>query len=79
MTPLELENYEGSIMAMLDERGRIDGAFEKGEKKGMEEGREEGGQNKAREIARSMRHKNLENTLIAELTGLAVEEIEKLE
>jgi len=67
MTPMELENYEGSIMAMLDERGRIDGAFEKGE------------ENKARDIARSMRRKNMESTLIAELTGLAIAEIEKLE
>lgn len=78
MTPMELENYEGSIMAMLDERGRIDGAFEKGEKKGKKEGREEGEQNKAREIARSMRQKDMGSVLIAELTGLKVEEIEKL-
>jgi predicted transposase/invertase (TIGR01784 family) len=67
MTPEELEHYEDSVLVMLDERGRIDGAFEKGE------------YNKAREIARSMRHKNMASALIAELTGLTVEEIEKLQ
>ncbi len=66
MTPMELENYEGSIMAMLDERGRIDGAFEKGER------------NKARIIARAMKQEKMEEDLIAKLTGLRVEEIEKL-
>ena len=70
MTPMELENYEGSIMAMLDERGRIDGAFEKGEKSGE--------RNKAQEIARSMRQEKIASELIARLTGLKVEEIEKL-
>ncbi len=66
MTPEELEHYEDSVLVMLDERGRIAGAFEKGE------------QNKAREIARSMRRKNMASELIAELTGLAIEKIEKL-
>ncbi|MGH7598575.1 MAG: Rpn family recombination-promoting nuclease/putative transposase [bacterium] len=66
MTPLELENYEGSIMAMLDERGRIDGAFEKGER------------NKARIIARAMRQEKMAEELIVKVTGLRVEEIEKL-
>jgi len=79
MTPMELENYEGSIMAMLDERGRIDGAFEKGEEKGIEKGREEGKQNKAWEIARSMRRDGADAVLIAKWTGLPVEEIAKLE
>lgn len=79
MTPQELEHYEDSVLVMMDEQGRIDGAFEKGKEKGREEGREEGEQNKAWEIARLMRRKNIANALIVELTGLAMQEIEKLE
>ena len=75
MTPKELENYEDSVMVMLDERGRIDGAFERGEKKGEKKGEK----NKAREIARSMRQDGADTALIAKWTGLAIEEIEKLE
>jgi predicted transposase/invertase (TIGR01784 family) len=62
MTPEELEHYEDSVLVMLDERGRIDGAE----------------QNKAREIARSMRRDGVDTTLIAKWTGLAVDDIEKL-
>jgi len=78
MTPKELENYEASVMVMLDERGRVDGAFEQGEKKGRNEGRNEGERNKAREIARSMWQEKMASELIAKLTGLTIEEIEKL-
>ena len=70
MTPNELENYEDSVLVMLDERGRIDGAFEKGEQKGEH--------NKAQKIARSMRQDGADTTLIAKWTGLTVDEIEKL-
>jgi predicted transposase/invertase (TIGR01784 family) len=70
MTPKELEAYEASIMVMLDERGRIEGAFEMGEKTGAKKSK--------REIARAMRQKNMDSGLIADLTGLEVEEVEKL-
>lgn len=43
MTTKELEAYDNSVTVMLDERGRIDGAYEKG------------GQDMAYEIARSIR------------------------
>jgi len=75
MTPMELENYEGSIIAMLDERGRITGAFEQGEKKGEKKGEK----NKARKIARSMQRKKMESALTAELTGLTIKEIKELQ
>ncbi len=70
MTPKELEAYEASMTVMLDERGRIEGAFELGEKTGAKKSK--------REIARAMRQRNLDGGLIADMTGLEVEEIEKL-
>ncbi|MCI0691615.1 Rpn family recombination-promoting nuclease/putative transposase [candidate division KSB1 bacterium] len=70
MTPKELEAYEASMTVMRDERGRLEGAFELGEKTGAK--------NSKREIARTMRQRNLDSGLIADLTGLEVEEIEKL-
>jgi hypothetical protein len=42
-------------------------------------GRKEGERDKAREIARSMRQGGADTALIAKWTGLAIEEIEKLE
>jgi predicted transposase/invertase (TIGR01784 family) len=55
---------------------------EKGEKKGIEkgrvEGREEGRQENARETAIKMKINNLDISLIANITGLSVKEIEKL-
>ncbi len=70
MTPKELEAYEASMTVMLDERGRIEGAFEMGEKTGEKKSK--------REIALAMRQRNLDSGLIADLTGLEVEEVEKL-
>ncbi|MFQ5631628.1 MAG: PD-(D/E)XK nuclease family transposase [bacterium] len=67
MTSKELDAYDASITVMLDERGRIAGAYEKGE------------QNKAYEITRSMKQKNMKANLIAELTGLSVRKIERLD
>ncbi len=66
MTPKELEAYEASIIVMLDERGRIDGAYELGE------------QSKARDIARAMKQNNMANELIAKLTGLPLAKVERL-
>ena len=66
MTPKELKAYDDSMTVMLDERGRIEGALEIGS------------QLKAREVALAMRKKNMPSSLIAELTGLAVKEVEAL-
>jgi predicted transposase/invertase (TIGR01784 family) len=66
MSPKELEHYEDSVLVMLDEQGRIEGAFEKG------------GQNKAWEIARLMLQDGADTASIAKWTGLLVEEIDKL-
>ena len=53
---------------MLKERERI----------GIEQGRSEGAAQKQREIAKNMKTKNISIADIAEMTGLPVEEIEKL-
>ena len=53
-------------------------AYADGEKAGREEGRSEGAAQKEREIAKSMKDKGLEIAMIAELTGLTLEEIEAL-
>ena len=55
---------------MLDERGRIEGAFEMGEKSGVLSG--------LRQAARAMKQKNMQAGLIAELTGLSISEVESL-
>lgn len=78
MTLKELEAYDASITVMLDDRGRIEGALEMGEKIGAQKGEKSGAQRKAFEVALAMRQKNMESDLIAELTGLAVAEVESL-
>ena len=52
--------------------------FAKGKAEGKAEGRIEGRTEEKLEIARNMKKKGLEATLIAETTGLSLEEIEKL-
>jgi hypothetical protein len=61
-----LEAYDNSVTVMLDERGRIEGAFEMGEKSGLQR------------AARAMKQKNMQAGLIAELTGLSINEVESL-
>ncbi|MDZ7367688.1 MAG: Rpn family recombination-promoting nuclease/putative transposase [candidate division KSB1 bacterium] len=63
MTAKELEAYDNSVTVMLDERGRIQGAFEMGEKSGLQR------------AARAMKQKNMQVDLIAELTGLSINEV----
>ena len=57
--------------------GRKEGR-EEGRKEGREEGREEGKKTAVMEIAAKMKNNGIPHTLIAELTGLSVKEIEKL-
>ena len=48
------------------------------ERKGLEQGRAEGEAQKQREIAKRMLQENIENSVITKVTGLSLEEIEKL-
>ena len=57
---------------MLNERER------KGLELGREQGRAEGASQKQREIAKRMLQENIEKSVITKVTGLSLEEIEKL-
>ena len=78
----ERELYEAKLKRYRDNRACLDYAIEDGILQGIEKGREEGiaeGEAKSKlEIARSMKNKGLDFALIAECTGLSVEEIEKI-
>ena len=52
--------------------------LDRAEKKGIEKGREEGREENTKETALKMKKRGLDITLIANITGLSVEEIEKL-
>ena len=56
----------------------FDEGIEEGIKMGKLEGIKEGEKNKAISMAKSMKTKNLDINLISEITGLTIDEIEKL-
>jgi len=66
----EREQYEESLKYYRDIKNVIDTAFEDGELKGKIEERTE--------IAKKMKAKDIDHSTISELTGLSIEEIEKL-
>jgi predicted transposase/invertase (TIGR01784 family) len=67
-TPAEVRNYEDSLKAYRDLKNSIDTAREEGEIKGKIEGKTE--------IAKNLKNKGFALTEIAEITGLAKEDIE---
>lgn len=73
-TPDEKNKYEESLKYYRDLKNVVDTSFDEGKAEGLAEGKAEG---KA-EIALQMKLKGLETSLIAEVTGLSVEEIENL-
>ena len=80
------EKYDYSLKNMRDyiatyntaEEKGIEKGFERGRAKGRAEGRAEGALDNARSNARKMRQKGLDLSLISEITGLSVEEINNL-
>ena len=70
---MDTPEYQNYIDAMKTERD-INSIKWSAKEEGREEGREEGKE----EVARSMKLKGLDNSLIAECTGLSIEQIEKL-
>ncbi|WP_316812340.1 hypothetical protein [Pedobacter heparinus] len=74
MTKEERELYHSDVKAKSDWNAGIRYA----EKKAKEEGIEEGERIKAVEIAQNLKSKDIAVEMIAEATGLAIEEIEKL-
>jgi len=62
---------------MMLRREREDG-FDEGIEEGIKRGIKEGEKNKAISMAKSMKTKNMDINLISEITGLTIDEIEKL-
>ena len=69
-TPDEKNKYEESLKYYRDLKNVVDTSFD--------EGKVEGKAERNIEIARQMRAKGMEVTLIAEITGLAIDEIEEI-
>ena len=61
---------------MLNERERK--GLELGREQGLKQGRAEGKAQKQREIAKRMLQENIEKSVITKVTGVSLEEIEKL-
>ena len=90
LTDEERDVYEASMKRLEDEvdmeelgykigmEEGLDIGRKEGRKEGREEGREEGEHNKAIQIATGMKQEGLDSALIAKLTNLSLEEIEKL-
>ena len=82
MTPEERRQYEEEWKIYNDYFNTIESAEKKGYIDGIEEGREEGraeGElNALRKTAQTMKMEGLDIQLISRITGLTIEEIEKL-
>ena len=82
LTDEERDVYEASMKRLEDEVDMEELGYkigmEKGMEKGKEIGREEGERNKSIQIATGMKQEGLDSALIAKLTNLSLEEIEKL-
>ena len=89
-SPEEREAYEDSLKYYRDlknvvdtardegkEEGRVEGRVE-GKVEGKEEGKEEGREERNMEIAKTMKAEGFSSEQITRLTGLSIEEIEKL-
>ena len=70
--------YGNQIMLEEERRLGIEEGLKKGIEKGIEQGIEQGEKNKAISMAKDMRARGMDLSLISELTGLSIQEIEKL-
>lgn len=77
-TPDEFKEYEKSLNSMSDYYNIIDSAVAKAEKAALEKGREEGRVETRNEHARKLKKLGVLTEIIAEATGLSIDEIEKL-
>ena len=75
----ELTREEDLEISRLDgyDAGQKDG-FTKGEQSGFSKGEKSGERKAALDIAKGMKRKNLDSSVITELTGLSLAEIEEL-
>ena len=74
----EYNEYEESLKVYRDLKNVIDTAFDDGKLEGIEQGIEQGEYNKNLDNARKMKQENLSIEVIARITGLSFEQIEKL-
>ena len=73
--------YQHSLMRDFKEEGKLEGIKEgiiEGMEKGKLEGIKEGRHAEQISMAKSMKSKNIDINLISEITGLTIEELEKL-
>ena len=81
-TNAERQQYEASLKEYWDYTSTMETAFRKGKKEGeelgMEKGMEKGRQEEKTETVRKMKAKGYDTETIAEITGLAIEEIDLL-
>jgi len=75
---LEYERRESRFRYQLQRNTELYVARNEGEAIGLKKGRNEGAAQKQREIAKSMKEKKLDLSIIAEITGLTPTEIEAL-
>ena len=78
LSEMDRIRYESDLKNYMDTMSCIEFATVKGEEKGRAEGREEGKAEEKTSIAKSLKAKGINLTTIAECTGLATQEIEKL-
>ena len=75
---LEYERRESRFRYQLQRNTELSVARNEGEAIGLKKGRSEGAVQKQREIAKNFKHAGIPIAVIAENTGLTIEEIENL-
>ena len=79
LTKEEQEKYDNSMMVMWDNYAVYKHAVEKAYKKGYEEGIAKGEKKASKKVALKLLAHNFPIDEIADITGLSIEEIKKLE
>ncbi|TXH72462.1 MAG: hypothetical protein E6Q85_06470, partial [Thiothrix sp.] len=77
-SPEERTAYEDSLKHYRDLKNATDTAHSEGVEEGFERGKQEGLEEGKRETARRMLAKGMTIALVAELTGLSVEQVQTL-
>jgi predicted transposase/invertase (TIGR01784 family) len=73
------EAYQNNLKAYRDDRNVVVTAYIEGEAKAKAEGEAEGKAERDVEIARRMKQRGLDTSLITEMTGLTPDEIERMD
>ena len=73
MNDYDYEKVQKKLMNSIRYEG-----YEEGLQKGIEQGIEQGAQNKSIEVVKLMLEKNIDINTISEVTGLTIDEIDKL-